>query len=101
MGIWVGALPSEESLMCGLFLCRFQVIDWVEEDVCAIITRKGFVFPKKCYIPNYWIYQDSSTGDNVWMTLGISLTRKESTTMEIFFSQTRSHYVVLAVLELI
>lgn len=96
MSIWGGALPSCESLMCGLFLCRFQVTGQVEDEACALITKKG-VFSEKCFIHNYWICQDSSTEDNVWMIIGISFTRKESATMEIcIFPQISSHCVALA-----
>lgn len=95
VGIWGGSQPFCESLICGLFLCRFQVTGQVEDKACALITRKG-VFSEKCFIHNYWICQDSSTEDDIWMTIAISLIRKESATMEICIfspqtSETRSH----------
>lgn len=100
VGIWSGAQPSWESLTCGLCLCRFQVTGQLEDNACALITRKG-IFSEKCFIDHHWICQDSSTEDSVWMITAISPARKESDTMEIcIFSQKRSHYVAVAVLEL-
>ncbi|XP_070320088.1 killer cell lectin-like receptor subfamily F member 1 isoform X1 [Odocoileus virginianus] len=50
-----------------LNLQLFQVLGEVEDDACALITKKG-VFSEKCLIQNYWICQGvvpSSTDNNL------------------------------------
>lgn len=53
---WLDGTPLHPQL--------FQVTSQVEDNACALITRKG-VFSEKCFIHNYWICQDSSTEDDI------------------------------------
>lgn len=67
--VWERVQLSWESLACCLFLHRFQVLGEVEDDACALITKKG-VFSEKCPIQNYWICQGvvpSSTDNDLWI----------------------------------
>ena len=74
MRLWGGTIrprecPTPSLLPDCLFLHRFQVLGEVEDDACALITKKG-VFSEKCPIQNYWICQGvvpSSTDNDLWI----------------------------------
>ena len=44
--VWERVQLSWESLACCVFLYRFQVLDEIEDDACALITKKGCFFLK-------------------------------------------------------
>ena len=46
-----------------LFIYRFQVMGQVEDNACAVITKKG-VFSEKCCNESYWICQHVISSDN-------------------------------------
>ncbi|XP_027240460.1 killer cell lectin-like receptor subfamily F member 1 [Cricetulus griseus] len=53
---WLDGTPLHPQL--------FQVTGQLEDNACALITRKG-IFSEKCFIDHHWICQDSSTEDSV------------------------------------
>ena len=68
--VWERVQLSRESLACCVFLYRFQVLEEIEDDACALITKKGCFFSEKCLIQNYWICQGvipSSTDNDLWI----------------------------------
>lgn len=42
--VWERVQLSWQSLACWVFLYRFQVLDEIEDDACALITKKGCCF---------------------------------------------------------
>ncbi|XP_040599623.1 killer cell lectin-like receptor subfamily F member 1 [Mesocricetus auratus] len=53
---WLDGTPLHPKL--------FQVTGQLEDNACALITRKG-IFSERCFIDNHWICQDVSIEDRV------------------------------------